>query len=189
MTEQYAEPELGFPLSGIPGFYAAEMPDTVVAEAGGETLTWLELDRRSNGIARGLREKGSERGRIVSLLIPNSIDLILAIFACYKAGASPQVLSPRMTLHELTAILDLGNPAAVIVAEDGTGPDLPGTVTLPELAERQSEDSLDPQTAIAWKAPSRAVPRGGRRSSCRAARLSPRTSTRLSGVSGHGKGR
>lgn len=153
MTEQYAEPELGFPLSGIPGFYAAEMPDTVVAEAGGETLTWLELDRRSNGIARGLREKGSERGRIVSLLIPNSIDLILAIFACYKAGASPQVLSPRMTLHELTAILDLGNPAAVIVAEDGTGPDLPGTVTLPELAERQSEDSLDPQTAIAWKAP------------------------------------
>ncbi|MEJ6550148.1 AMP-binding protein [Corynebacterium sp. USCH3] len=158
MTHQHvrtepAEPALGSPLSGIPGFYAAEMPDTVVAEAGGKTLTWRELDEQSNRIARGLVDRGSERGRIVSLLIPNSTDLILAIFACYKAGASPQVLSPRMTLHELTAILELGDPAAVIVADDGSAPDIPGTVTLPELADGQGDGDLEPQTAIAWKAP------------------------------------
>lgn len=153
MTEQYAEPALGFPLSGIPGFYAEEMPETVVAEAAGQTLTWQELDQQSNRVARGLKEKGSERGRIVSLLIPNSTALIVAIFACYKAGASPQVLSPRMTPHELSAILELGEPAAVIVADDGSGPEFPGTVTLQELGDGHGDDALDPEVAVAWKAP------------------------------------
>ncbi|WP_291477792.1 AMP-binding protein [Corynebacterium sp.] len=156
---QCVEPELGFPLSEIPVHYAAQMPDTVVAEAGGETLTWADLERRSERAARGLTERGSERGRIVSLLIPNSVDLVVAVFACYRAGAAPQVLSPRMTAHELTAILELGDPAAVVVADDGSGPDLPGTVTLSELSDGHADESpespetSEPQVAVAWKAP------------------------------------
>lgn len=153
MTEQYSEPDLGFPLAGIPGFYASRMPDTVVVEAGGDRLTWRELDSRSTRVARGLRAGGAERGHIVSLLIPNSTDLVVALFACYKAGASPQVLSPRMTGHELAAILELGDPAAVIVADTGDGPDLPGAVTLPELADGHGDEPLETQVAASWKAP------------------------------------
>jgi bile acid-coenzyme A ligase len=153
MTDQYAEPDLGFPLSAIPAFYAAQMPDTAVVEAGGKTVTWQELDRQSTRAAHGLRERGAERGRIVSLLIPNSTDLVIAVFACYKAGASPQVLSPRMTVHELTAILDLGDPAAVVVAGDGSGPDIDGAVTLAALADEHDDAAFEPQVASSWKAP------------------------------------
>lgn len=147
------EPEPGFPLASIPGHYAAQMPDSVVAQSGGKTLTWRDLDQQSNRIARGLKEKGSERGRIVSVLIPNSTDLIVAIFSCYKAGASPQVLSPRMTGHELTALLDLGDPAAVIVADRESGAGVAGSTTLDDLAEGNTDDDLETQIATAWKAP------------------------------------
>lgn len=157
-AQAMTEPEVGFPYSGIPAFYAAQMPDTVVARCAGQTLTWRELDRQSNRVARGLIARGSERGRIVSVVMSNSTDLIVAVFACYKAGASPQVLSPRMTPHELAGILDLGDPVAVIVADTGayaevSSADSPVTpVTLSDLAGGHSDDSLESQIAAAWKA-------------------------------------
>lgn len=154
MSDMTREPELGFPLSAIPGFYAAEMPDTVVVEAGGRSLTWQELEEGSNRAARGLTARGAEPGRIVSILLPNSTDLILAVFACYKAGASPQVLSPRMTAHELSAILDLGEPAAVIVPEGaGALAGASAVATLAELSTAWSAEAVEAQTAKSWKAP------------------------------------
>ncbi|MGV9322021.1 AMP-binding protein [Streptomyces sp. NPDC003660] len=147
-------PEDGFPLSEIPGAYAAEIGNTVVVRAGEQSLTWTELHRGSNRIARGLLEAGATTGRIVTLLLPNSTDLILAVFACYKAGVTPQVLSPRMTPVELTAILELGAPA-VVVTEPGGGP-LAGraeVVTVDQLGHGQPDGDLEPVIATSWKAP------------------------------------
>lgn len=151
-------PGEGFPLAEIPGYYAAVQGDRVAARADGETLTWRELHQRSNAIARGLIERGAEPGRIVTLLIPNSTDLIVAAFACYKAGATPQVLSPTMTPTELTAIIELGNP--VVVVEVGgrgsaaTPGDRTGATTLAGLAAGQPDGDLDEtRMATSWKAP------------------------------------
>ncbi|CAM5388914.1 AMP-binding protein [Streptomyces hirsutus] len=87
-------PEDGFPLSEIPKAFAAEIGDTVVVRADADTLTWEQLHRGSNRMAWGLIAAGAAPGRIVTLLLPNSTDLILSAFACYKAGATPQVLYP-----------------------------------------------------------------------------------------------
>ncbi len=153
-----AVPADGFPLAAIPGHYARERGDEVVARAGEDELTWERLHRRSNAIARGLVDRGAEPGRIVTLLIPNSTDLIVATFACYKAGATPQVLSPRMTPSELQAIVALGDPVVVITDEalgDESAVD-PGTATTTPtaLAEGRSEDDLsETRIATSWKAP------------------------------------
>ncbi|WP_019201463.1 AMP-binding protein [Tsukamurella sp. 1534] len=144
----------GFPLAAIPGHYAAEKGDTVVARADDDQLTWRELHLRSNAIARGLIDLGAQPGRIVTLLIPNSTDLIVAAFACYKAGATPQVLSPRMTAAELDAIIELGEPAVVVVTESGPGSDRTGAVSLAALAAGRSDTDLDEtRVATSWKAP------------------------------------
>lgn len=150
-------PAEGFPLSAIPGHYAKDRGERVVARADGDTLTWRELHERSNAAARGMIARGAEPGRIVTLLIPNSTDLIVATFACYKSGATPQVLSPKMTPSELKAIIELGDPVLVIESKDqaqgGTGAG-GGAVTLASLAAGQSEADLDEaRIPTSWKAP------------------------------------
>ncbi|XHM65633.1 AMP-binding protein [Streptomyces nigra] len=146
-------PGEGFPLSGIPGAYAAEIGDTVVVRAGVDTLTWTELHRGSNRVARGLLAAGAATGRIVALLLPNSTDLVLAVFACYKAGATPQVLSPRMRPAELDAVLELGDPAVVVTEADSSLVDRTRAVSVEELGAGQSDDDLEPAIATSWKAP------------------------------------
>lgn len=142
-------PEEGFPLAAIPGHYARERGDTVVARADGDSLTWQELHLRSNAVARGLMELGAAPGRIVTLLIPNSTDLIVATFACYKAGATPQVLSPRMTPSELEAVIELGDPVVVVVCGDRTD-----AVTVESLAAGHPDADLDEtRVPTSWKAP------------------------------------
>ncbi|MBB0968359.1 AMP-binding protein [Dietzia aerolata] len=152
-------PEEGFPLAAIPGYYAKDRGNDVVARADGTTLTWRGLHERSSAVARGLIERGAEPGRIVTLLIPNSTDLIVATFACYKAGATPQVLSPTMTPSELQAIIELGDPVVVVELDEREPRDrVPGgradTVTLAALAEGQSEADLEEtRVPTSWKAP------------------------------------
>ncbi|MEV7141581.1 AMP-binding protein [Streptomyces tauricus] len=154
-------PQDGFPLSEIPGAYAAEIGDTVVVRADTETLTWTGLHRDSNRVARGLLAAGATTGRIVSLLLPNSTDLVLAVFACYKAGATPQVLSTGMRPAELDAVLELADPAVVVTEPGGTLADRPRAVTkamakavtLDDLRKRQPDDDLEPAVATSWKAP------------------------------------
>lgn len=145
-------PADGFPLSQIPTVFAAERGESVVARADGETLTWDELDRQSNAAARGLLDAGVDTGAIVTLLLPNSTDLIVAVFACYRAGAIPQVLSARSTAVELDAIIALGKPAAVVEEED-PATRRPGSVTLAELRSERSEAALPVRVPTSWKAP------------------------------------
>ncbi|MDI3389534.1 AMP-binding protein [Streptomyces sp. B-S-A8] len=146
-------PEDGFPLSEIPKTYAADMGDTVVVRADADTLTWEQLYRRSNSMARGLIAAGAAPGRIVTLLLPNSTDLIVSVFACYKAGATPQVLSPRTTPAERDAILKIGAPAVVVVEPDGPVDDPAGAVTVLDLSDGQPDADMEPRLATSWKAP------------------------------------
>ncbi len=146
-------PEDGFPLSQIPKAYADEMPGTVVVRADGESLTWQQLHRDSNRVARGLIDAGAEPGRIVTLLVPNSTELIVAVFACYKAGATPQVLSPRMAPAELDAIIELGDPAVVVVSS-GSAAVRAGVRSVADLgAGRSDVDLAHALVATSWKAP------------------------------------
>lgn len=146
-------PGEGFPLSEITKAYAMETPDAVAVRADADTLSWEELHRGSNRVARGLIDAGAMPGKIVTLLLPNSTDLILAVFSCYKAGATPQVLSPRMTPPELEAIIELGNPAVVVVDPGGPMPERGSAVTVADLGRGRSDENLHPRIASSWKAP------------------------------------
>jgi bile acid-coenzyme A ligase len=136
--------EEGFPLCGIPAWYARQQPDEVAARCGADELTWRELHLASNRVAHGLRHDGDITGRIVSILLPNSLDIVVAVFACYKAGAVPQPLSARLTDTERDEILALADPAAVI---DG------GTTTVAGLAAAGQDTDLPTVVAPSWKAP------------------------------------
>ncbi|MGQ0432123.1 MAG: AMP-binding protein, partial [Microthrixaceae bacterium] len=57
----------------FPGVHARERPDhpAVVMAASGETVTYRELDERSNRLAQLWHARGLRRGDHVAILLPN----------------------------------------------------------------------------------------------------------------------
>ncbi len=139
-----APPE-GHPLGDIPRWFATRRPHDVAVRCAADELTWQQLHLLTNRVAHGLLRRGVTTGRLVSLLLPNSVDVVVAVFACFKAGATPQPLSPRLTETERDEILALADPAVVV---DGV------TTTVAELAELGGTDAdLPTVVAPSWKAP------------------------------------
>ncbi len=53
----------------------------------GDTLTYAELDRQSDALARWLASRGVGRGDRVGVVMPKSLTAVVAIFGILKAGA------------------------------------------------------------------------------------------------------
>src|SRR6478735_3997891 len=66
---------------------AARYGDRTYLVANGERLTYRALDARSAGLAKGLLAEGIGKGSRVGILIPNSVDFIVAALAVARVGA------------------------------------------------------------------------------------------------------
>ncbi len=58
-----------------------------VVELGGRSITWAQLNARIDSVATGLIASGVRPGERVALLVPPSIDLTVALYAVWRAGA------------------------------------------------------------------------------------------------------
>ena len=99
--------------------HAATHGDKPAITCGAETLTYAELHRRSNRMARGLAEKGVRFGDLVTIGLPNSVDFATAAYAAWKLGATPQPVSFRLPKAELSGerlrgAVDSGRMAVLI---------------------------------------------------------------------------
>ena len=94
------------PISTQVSALAQADPDAPAVTCEGRTLTRAELDASTNRLARAYAELGVGVGDYVSIAMPNSIEWIQAVLACWKLGAVPQPLSARLPDAEFAAILD-----------------------------------------------------------------------------------
>jgi bile acid-coenzyme A ligase len=94
--------------------HAHFQPKAPAVTLGDQTVSYVELHRRSNRIARGLQAMGVKAGDLVTLGLPNSIGFVEACFAIWKLGATPQPVSFRLPKGELEAIVELANTPVVI---------------------------------------------------------------------------
>ena len=99
--------------------HATEKPAAPALTCDGETYSFAQLDRLANRTARAYSELVPEGlyNTIVTIMLPNSVELIAAAFAVWKLGATPQCISFRMPAIERDGILDLSKPRLVIGAE------------------------------------------------------------------------
>ena len=67
---------------------AAAWPDRIAVASDTSSLTYAELDARSDRIAAALAEAGVEPGSYVALLMERSVEAIVAVFGVLKAGAA-----------------------------------------------------------------------------------------------------
>ncbi|MGY5036783.1 non-ribosomal peptide synthetase, partial [Streptomyces sp. 900116325] len=93
---------------------ARRAPDATAVVSGDRTLTFLELDRRANRLARLLvdREVGPEK--IVALALPRCIDAVVAIFGVLKAGAAYVPIDLGYPTERVGRMLADAAPALVI---------------------------------------------------------------------------
>lgn len=104
--------------------FAEQMPDrpavVVPAErdAAGRrryrSITFAELDRDSDRLARGLREMGVPRGARLALLVKPGMDFISLVFALFKAGAVIVLIDPGMGRKNLLRCLQEAQPAGFV---------------------------------------------------------------------------
>ena len=66
---------------------ASRMPDQPFVRWRGRTVSYAEFDARTDALAAGLAELGVQPGDVVSVMLPNCLELIEAWWAILKAGA------------------------------------------------------------------------------------------------------
>jgi fatty-acyl-CoA synthase len=99
---------------------AVTVPDrtAIVDEAG--TLTWEQTHRRSNALARALRDEGVGPGDGVAVMCRNHRYFIEATMACAKLGAIALYLNTAFAGPQLADVMEREKPAALIYDQEFT---------------------------------------------------------------------
>ncbi|WP_165612215.1 AMP-binding protein, partial [Mycolicibacterium setense] len=108
--------ELAVPVASIPGLFAVQVaraPEAVAVSFDGRSMTYRELDEASNRLAHWLVGYGAARGECVAVLVPRSVEAIVAILAALKSGAAYVPVDP---MHPDTRIRFMLGDAAPVVA-------------------------------------------------------------------------
>jgi amino acid adenylation domain-containing protein len=123
----------------------ADRPDAAAVNCGGEVLSYAEVDRRSNRLARTLRASGIGDSSIVAVGLSNWVDKVVAHIAVLRAGAACLPLTPdhpteriRYTLADVVPTLLLISRADAGAIPHGGYP----TVLLDEV-ELNNDDDRD----------------------------------------------
>jgi bile acid-coenzyme A ligase len=119
--------------------HAERQPDAPAVTCEDQTVTYGELHRRSNRIARGLQALGVKQGDLVTVGLPNSVGFVEACHAIWKLGATPQPVSFRLPKGELQAIIELAK-APLVIAEFDHEVDRP-VMTVAQIAALSDDDS------------------------------------------------
>ncbi len=143
-----------FSLYDLVAAQVARIPDAVAASAGGEHLSYGELDRHAARLARRLADLGVGPESRVGLRAERSLALVVGLAAILRAGAAYVPLDPDHPPERLAFV------AADALGEGGVSLVQPGLPPLPaaRLREVPLDDSApsDPGGAL----PARRIPPG-----------------------------
>lgn len=93
---------------------AARFPGKVALVVGDTRVTYAELDESANRLAHTLRQRGVARGDRVVVLLDNSVETVVSLFAAFKAGAVYCGINPTTKAEKLAHILNNSRATAVV---------------------------------------------------------------------------
>ncbi|MGY3979141.1 amonabactin biosynthesis non-ribosomal peptide synthetase AmoG [Aeromonas mytilicola] len=96
---------------------AAERPDALAVSDGAEALTYGELEVRANRLAYWLQAQGVTPGAAIGIQARRDVAFVVALLACWKAGAAYVPLDPAYPAERLAHILSDASIALVLGGE------------------------------------------------------------------------
>lgn len=152
---------------------AEDEPTALAVRDGDDVWTRRRLEEDTNRLARSWAGTVGQDD-LVTVALPNGVDVVRACVAAWKMGATPQPLSPWLGAAERRAVLDLGRPALVVdaplgdvtgdprplpdaVASSWKAPTSSGSTGRPKLVRAAAPSTVDLNAPVAPFVPRRAT--------------------------------
>ncbi len=123
----------------------------------GRRMTFAEWNRAADGLAAHFADAGVERGDVVALILPSSIDYAVCYQAVMRLGAITTGINPRLGPAEQASILERTEPRVVVHEHDLDA--LRAAYTRDALTRVPKLDVHDP-VAIVWTSGTTGMPKG-----------------------------
>jgi bile acid-coenzyme A ligase len=120
---------------------AEQQPERPAITCDSTTVSWGELEPRTNRLARTMAGHGVGQDDFVTIGLPNGIAFYETCIAAWKLGAVPQPVSHRLPERERAEIVALVHPPLVV------------TVPVPVDADASDEPITPDRVSPAFKAP------------------------------------
>jgi L-proline---[L-prolyl-carrier protein] ligase len=151
---------------------AAAAPDRDAVRCAGRALTYAELERAANALARSLIDAGVRPGDRVALFLPKGLEAVTAVYGIMKTGAAYVPLDPQAPVTRaglvasdctVSAVVTTNGrsapllremavhghrPAAAMLVDDGTPPEELPCLTLAYSDVLGSTDASDPGVPV-----------------------------------------
>ncbi|MGW0853449.1 amino acid adenylation domain-containing protein, partial [Streptomyces sp. NPDC002624] len=136
LLSEFNDTAAELPTEAVPALFARQVratPDAVAVVADGTELTYAELDRRADTLARSLIRQGVRPETPVAVMLDRSAELVVAVLAVIKAGGAYVPLDPRFPSSRIDLIMRESGAALVLTREvlaalEGSGRHEPNAV-------------------------------------------------------------
>ncbi|HEX2207627.1 MAG TPA: amino acid adenylation domain-containing protein [Longimicrobium sp.] len=123
------------PIHRLVAAQAARTPHAPAVASRGETLTYADLDARSNRLAHHLVRLGVGRGDAVAISMERSASLLVAMLAVWKAGAAYVPIDPAYP-EDRRAYMLADSAAAVVLTDAASADGIPATAARTVVIDR-----------------------------------------------------
>lgn len=93
-------------------------PDATALTYEGKSLTYLQLNRKANRLARSLRNKGVGPDRLVGICVERGLEMVVGLLGILKAGGAYLPLDPNYPAERLQHMLEDAAPQVVLTQEN-----------------------------------------------------------------------
>ncbi|MFI9764407.1 amino acid adenylation domain-containing protein [Streptomyces sp. NPDC051963] len=132
-----AEPTLEQGLVETVRRQAEKTPQALAVAAEDESLTYGELEERTNRLAHWLIDRGVRPESLVAVRLPRSAELVLALLAVLKTGATYIPIDPEHPRSRIDYIIEDSRPTLVLDTDALAGADCSGyPASAPEVTVR-----------------------------------------------------
>lgn len=97
----------------------AATPTATAVIAASRRLTYSELNRRANQLARYLQQRGTRSGSVVGIALPRGAEMVVALLAIFKIGAAVLAIDPDDPADRVRYLIDDAGASVIL----GCGPE------------------------------------------------------------------